>query len=98
MEFNKEEPEFLLKEEVQHALKKMKSGKATGPDGISVETITGLENIRIETNSLVNKISQAIFQLTCQNHYSVLSQRNHNQQNEGEMVQQASWVRLWRFC
>ena len=42
MKVHDEGPE-ILKEDVQYALRKTNSGKATGPDGISVEMNTALE-------------------------------------------------------
>ncbi|GFS10001.1 RNA-directed DNA polymerase from mobile element jockey-like [Elysia marginata] len=47
----------ILKDEVRAAIRKMKSGKATGPDKISVELIEALEDYGIEkTTNLLNEI------------------------------------------
>ncbi|GFS03903.1 RNA-directed DNA polymerase from mobile element jockey-like [Elysia marginata] len=47
----------ILKVEVRAAIRKMKSGKATGPDKISVELIEALEDYGIEkTTNLLNEI------------------------------------------
>ena len=47
----------ILKEEVEHALSKMKQGKATGPDGVPAEAIVGLEDLGItEITKLMNII------------------------------------------
>ena len=48
----------ILKEEVQAAIKKMKSGKATGPDNIPIEIITTLEDLGIE---VVTKLLNSIY-------------------------------------
>ncbi|GFO46727.1 hypothetical protein PoB_007323200 [Plakobranchus ocellatus] len=46
-----------MKEEVEIAIKKMKHGKATGPDNISVELIEALEDFGIgKVTHLLNKI------------------------------------------
>ena len=45
MEYQQRRDQKLMKEEVRYALKKMKSGKVTEPDGISVEMITALGNV-----------------------------------------------------
>ena len=47
----------ILKEEVKAALKKMKNGKASGPDNIPTEIITALEDLGIDmTTKLLNAI------------------------------------------
>ena len=47
----------ILKDEVRAATKKMKNGKATGPDGISVELIEALGDFGlVELTELLNKI------------------------------------------
>ncbi|GFO39342.1 RNA-directed DNA polymerase from mobile element jockey-like [Plakobranchus ocellatus] len=47
----------ILKEEVETAIKKMKHGKATGPDNISVELIEALEDFGIgKVTHLLNEI------------------------------------------
>ena len=47
----------ILKSEVEAAIKKMKSGKATGPDNIPIEIVTSLEEIGInKTTTLLNSI------------------------------------------
>ncbi|GFO24183.1 RNA-directed DNA polymerase from mobile element jockey-like [Plakobranchus ocellatus] len=47
----------IMKEEVETAIKKMKHGKATGPDNISVELIEALENFGIgKVTHLLNEI------------------------------------------
>ena len=47
----------ILKEEVRAAINKMKKGKATGPDNISVELIEALDDLGIEkTTQLLNEI------------------------------------------
>ena len=47
----------ILKEEVEHALSKMKQGKATGPDGVPAEAIVALEDLGItEITKLMNII------------------------------------------
>ncbi|GFO38846.1 endonuclease-reverse transcriptase [Plakobranchus ocellatus] len=47
----------ILKEEVEAAVKKMKNGKATGPDNIPVEIIKALDNLGIDmTTRLLNAI------------------------------------------
>ncbi|GFS01962.1 LINE-1 retrotransposable element ORF2 protein [Elysia marginata] len=47
----------ILKDEVRAAIRKMKSGKATGPDKISEELIEALEDYGIEkTTNLLNEI------------------------------------------
>ncbi|GFO46720.1 endonuclease-reverse transcriptase [Plakobranchus ocellatus] len=57
IEKNKEGPS-ILKEEVEAALKKMKNGKATGPNNIPVEIIKALDNLGID---LTIKLLTAIF-------------------------------------
>ncbi|GFN86324.1 retrovirus-related pol polyprotein line-1 [Plakobranchus ocellatus] len=45
----------ILKEEVEHAISKMKQGKATGADGIPVEAIKVLDDLDIiEKINLMN--------------------------------------------
>ena len=47
----------ILKEEVKAAIKKMKNGKATGPDNIPVEMIVSLDDLGIDmTTKLLNAI------------------------------------------
>ncbi|GFO01888.1 RNA-directed DNA polymerase from mobile element jockey-like [Plakobranchus ocellatus] len=47
----------IMKEEVETAIKKMKHGKATGPDNISVELIEALEDFGIgKVTHLLNEI------------------------------------------
>ena len=47
----------ILVEEVEHALKKMKKGKAAGPDDVPIELITALQDIGImEVTKLLNII------------------------------------------
>ncbi|GFO19395.1 RNA-directed DNA polymerase from mobile element jockey-like [Plakobranchus ocellatus] len=47
----------ILEEEVEAAIKKMKNGKATGPDNIPVEIIKALNNLGIDlTTKLLNEI------------------------------------------
>ena len=55
LEFNNEGLE-IMNEKVQYSLKKMKLGTAAAPTGISVEMITGLENVGIETITSLLKI------------------------------------------
>ena len=43
----------ILREEVGSSIRKMKTGKATGPDGISMELIEALEDYGIERITLV---------------------------------------------
>ena len=85
MEFNDEGLE-IKKEEVQYALKKRTSGKGTGPDGISVEIITALENVGIATiTSLLNKIYSRQYS----NGHDQISipcpKRNQDQRNAGNI-------------
>ena len=54
---NEDEGPHILEEEVQKALKKMKKGKAAGPDDIPSEMITALEEFGIkEVTKLLNTI------------------------------------------
>ena len=47
----------ILAEEVEHALKKMKKGKAAGPDNVPIELITALQDIGVmEVTKLLNII------------------------------------------
>ena len=47
----------IMKDEVREAMRKMKMGKATGPDGLSIELIEALEEFGIEkVTTLLNKI------------------------------------------
>ena len=47
----------IMKDEVREAIRKMKTGKATGPDGLSIELIEALEEYAIEkVTTLLNKI------------------------------------------
>ncbi|GFO40389.1 RNA-directed DNA polymerase from mobile element jockey-like [Plakobranchus ocellatus] len=48
----------ILKEETEAAIKKMKNGKATGPDNIPVEIIKALDNLGID---LTTKFLNAIY-------------------------------------
>ncbi|GFO44211.1 RNA-directed DNA polymerase from mobile element jockey-like [Plakobranchus ocellatus] len=48
----------ILKEEVEAAIKKMKNGKATGPDNIPVEIIEALDNLGID---MTTKLRNAIY-------------------------------------
>ena len=43
-----EEGEAVMAEEVRHAIKKMKIGKATGTDGVAVEMISAVEDMGVE--------------------------------------------------
>ena len=46
-----------MKDEVREAMRKMKTGKATGPDGLSIELIEALEEYGIEkVTTLLNEI------------------------------------------
>ncbi|GFN88481.1 RNA-directed DNA polymerase from mobile element jockey-like [Plakobranchus ocellatus] len=48
---------IILKEEVEPAIKKMKNGKATGPDNIPVQIIKALDNLgKVLTTKLLNAI------------------------------------------
>ena len=47
----------IMKDEVREAMRKMKTGKATGPDGLSIELIEALEEYGIEkVTTLLNEI------------------------------------------
>ena len=47
----------IMKDEVREAMRKMKTGKATGPDGLSIELIEALEEFGIEkATTLLNEI------------------------------------------
>ena len=47
----------IMKDEVREAMRKMKTGKATGPDGLSIELIEALEEFGIEkVTTLLNEI------------------------------------------
>ena len=47
----------IMKDEVREAMRKMKTGKATGPDGLSIELIKALEEFGIEkVTTLLNEI------------------------------------------
>ncbi|GFS20164.1 LINE-1 retrotransposable element ORF2 protein [Elysia marginata] len=47
----------IIKDEVRAAIRKMKAGKATGPDGVAVEMIEALEEYGVEKlTSLLNEI------------------------------------------
>ena len=47
----------IMKDEVREAMRKMKTGKATGPDGLSIELIEALEEYGIEkVTPLLNEI------------------------------------------
>ncbi|GFO07245.1 endonuclease-reverse transcriptase [Plakobranchus ocellatus] len=47
----------ILKEDVEAAIKKMKNGKATGPDNIPIEMIKAIDNLGIDlTTKLLNAI------------------------------------------
>ena len=47
----------IMKDEVREAMRKIKTGKATGPDGLSIELIEALEEYRIEkVTTLLNEI------------------------------------------
>ncbi|GFR88239.1 hypothetical protein ElyMa_000765700 [Elysia marginata] len=48
----------IMKDEVRAAIRKMKAGKATGPDGVAVEMIEALEEYGVEKlTSLLNDIN-----------------------------------------
>ena len=48
---------LIMKDEVREAMRKMKTGKATGPDGLSIELIEALEEFGIEkVTTLLNEI------------------------------------------
>ena len=50
----------IMKDEVREAMRKMKTGKATGPDGLSIELIEALEEYGIEkVTTLLNEIYRA---------------------------------------
>jgi len=56
LDHNNEGPK-IMEEEVRHALKKTKDGKAAGGDGIAAEMIKALEDFGVErTTRLLNKI------------------------------------------
>ena len=65
----------ILKEEVSAAIRKMKHGKAVGPDNIPIEVFTVLEDIGIDfLTKLLNSIKTvAKYLKTWQNLYSLLS-------------------------
>ena len=47
----------VMKDEVREAMRKMKKGKANGPDGLSIELIEALEEYGIEkVTTLLNEI------------------------------------------
>ncbi|GFR82666.1 hypothetical protein ElyMa_000632200 [Elysia marginata] len=47
----------IMKDEVRAAIRKMKAGKATGPDGVAVEMIEALEEYGVEKlTSILNEI------------------------------------------
>ena len=47
----------IMKDEVREAMRKMKTGKATGPDGLSIELIEALKEYGIEkVTTLLNEI------------------------------------------
>ncbi|GFN88795.1 endonuclease-reverse transcriptase [Plakobranchus ocellatus] len=51
----------ILEEEVEAAIKKMKNGKATGPDNIPVEIIKALDNLGIDlTTKRLNAIYDSV--------------------------------------
>ena len=55
--YNNQEGPPLLKDEVRQALKKMKNGKAPGPDKICIEMITSLEEFGLDLiTSFLNRI------------------------------------------
>ncbi|GFN97376.1 endonuclease-reverse transcriptase [Plakobranchus ocellatus] len=65
----------ILKEEIEAAIKKMKNGKATGPDIIPVEIIKALDNLGIDlTTKLLNAIydSGTILEDLCKSDFIVL--------------------------
>ena len=53
-----------MKDEVREAMRKMKTGKATGPDGLSIELIEALEEYGIEKVTR-NKINPEIAEEQC---------------------------------
>lgn len=56
VEYNGEGPE-IMEEEVRFTLKKMKTGKAIGADGVATEIVTALEDFGIKkVTKLLNKI------------------------------------------
>lgn len=56
VEYNGEGPE-IMEDEVRFTLKKMKTGKAIGADGVATEMVTALEDFGIKkVTKLLNKI------------------------------------------
>ncbi|GFN92920.1 hypothetical protein PoB_001942600 [Plakobranchus ocellatus] len=83
----------IMKEEVETAIKKMKHGKATGPDNISVELIEALEDFGIgKVTHLLNEIydTGGRFQQIYPSLYSLHCQRSQVQQNVNYTEQSAS--------
>ena len=72
----------IIKDEIRAAISKIKLGKATGPDNISLELFKALEDYRIDkTATSFNKIyDQVRFHYTYPNLYLQPCQRNQGQQ------------------
>ena len=61
----------IMKDEVREAMRKMKTGKATGPDGLSIELIEAIEEYGIEkVTTLLNEIyGTGQIPVVCQDQY-----------------------------